>query len=219
MRALLTVPVLMLLLPVNLHAATVVPSTNVSMEPAVVPFGEFRLRVRKEPDPVGWYTEAIFDSGESGAEATIQAVSTLLDPEGSDWYVVNAGEEFSQQSIESGAHIPLMTLTLEFDPGYGHEVWTGADYHPPHNFGLFDDLYLGVVTGLGSSEGGVRSAFGWVLLRVELSQGGLTMIDNVMSYNSPGIIVGTTTVIPEPSTMLMAGVGLVGLAFRRRRNG
>jgi PEP-CTERM motif len=47
--------------------------------------------------------------------------------------------------------------------------------------------------------------------------GVLTMVKNVMSYDSRGIIVGTTTVVPEPITwMLLMGAVAVPHTLRRR---
>jgi hypothetical protein len=42
------------------------------------------------------------------------------------------------------------------------------------------------------------------------------MVENVMSYNSRGIVVGTTTVVPEPVSILSMAWGGVFLAALRR---
>jgi uncharacterized protein (TIGR03382 family) len=43
------------------------------------------------------------------------------------------------------------------------------------------------------------------------------MVENVMSYNSRGIIVGTATAVPEPAaTTVVALAASLGAAFRRR---
>jgi hypothetical protein len=44
------------------------------------------------------------------------------------------------------------------------------------------------------------------------------MVGNVMSYNSRGIIVGTTTVVPEPSTVLSIGMAIALVTLLNRRS-
>jgi hypothetical protein len=49
---------------------------------------------------------------------------------------------------------------------------------------------------------------------------GELVVFNYAIATATGTFEGSSNIIiPEPSTMLMAGMGLVGLAFRRRRNG
>jgi len=49
---------------------------------------------------------------------------------------------------------------------------------------------------------------------------GELVVFNYAIATQTGTFEGSSNIIiPEPSTMLMAGMGLVGLAFRRRRNG
>lgn len=62
-----------------------------------------------------------------------------------------------------------------------------------------NEFYLGVRTGAGFGGNPVppnRTAYGRVHLRPV--NGVLSMVENVMSYNSRGVIVGTTSVVPEP---------------------
>jgi hypothetical protein len=70
------------------------------------------------------------------------------------------------------------------------------------------EFFLGVwVRGYPAGE------YGWVHLR--LTNGVVTMVENVMAYNVPGIIVGTTTVVPEPAALPIA---LAALAMSYARN-
>jgi hypothetical protein len=113
--------------------------------------------------------------------------------EGSDWYVVHPGDAFSQATIAAGRFTPLVTF--------------GPVIHPPASVG--DDFYLGISTGKGFDIPADRTVFGWVHLRQKSD--GRSMVENVMSYASRGIIVGTTTIVPEPAAIAM---GLVsGIAF------
>jgi hypothetical protein len=124
--------------------------------------------------------------------------------EGSDWFLVQPGDTFSAATINAG-QFPVIH---DVNPPHGGEVTVGPG-----------EFYLGVRTGRGfGGPGGKpnRNAYGWVHLRPE--NGMLTMVQNVMSYNSRGIIVGTTTVVPEPSTVLSIGIALsVATLFTRRR--
>jgi hypothetical protein len=126
--------------------------------------------------------------------------------EQSDWYLVQPGDVFSATTINAGK-FPLIFNTTPLQNG---EVPVGSG-----------DFYLGVRTGRGF-EGTIgnpgpprRDAYGWVHLRPV--SGVLTMVGNVMSYNSRGIIVGTKTVVPEPSTVLSIVIAIsVATLFSRR---
>jgi hypothetical protein len=121
--------------------------------------------------------------------------------EGSDWYVVHPGDVFSSTTIAAGEFQPLITF--------------GPTGHPPVAVGS-GDFYLGVNTGLGFDIPDDRTVFGWVHLRQVL--GSLAMVDNVMSYESRGIVVGTSTVVPEPSTTMLLAASLAIAVFSRRRH-
>jgi hypothetical protein len=127
--------------------------------------------------------------------------SDFISPdEGSDWYVVHSGDVFSRATIAAGDFTPLVTF--------------GPTYHPPVNVSS-GDLYLGINTGVGIDIPEDRTAYGWVHLRPN-NFGILTMVENVMSYDSLGIIVGTTTLVPEPATLTM-GLGLYFLILTSTR--
>jgi hypothetical protein len=141
--------------------------------------------------------------------ATISPASGQLD-EGVDVYLVRPGELFNAANIQSGQFEPLISFR--------------AQIHPPVVIGS-GDIYLGLNTGLGFQFTGIgsehfpnRNAFGWMHLRPV--NGALTMVQNVMSYDSRGIIVGTTMLVPEPATIAIAGyacVFLLGAVQRDRR--
>ena len=129
-------------------------------------------------------------------ESTLQGTTTALD-EGSDWYVVHAGDEFSSTTISQNAFAPLITL--------------GPIYYNPVTVDSADDLYLGIATSRGFPIN--RNVFGWV--RLHDVDGILVMIDNAVSYDSPGIYVGTITVVPEPAAVCVVA-GAFALLARRR---
>jgi hypothetical protein len=129
--------------------------------------------------------------------------SVLTADEGSDWFLVQPGDAFSRATINAGQFPTIINL---IPPPAGGEVTVGSG-----------EFYLGVSTGswMTSPDERPRTAYGWVHLRPV--NGVLTMVSNVMSYNSPGIIVGTTTLVPEPATcVLVTAAGLVCLCRRRR---
>ena len=136
-----------------------------------------------------------------GSDLTL--VTMLLD-EGSSWYVVNPGDVFGFSTIASGqfTEIPFGISTF---------IGTG-------------DIYLGVSTYIEGIHNdfcfgpSCRDVFGWVRLSGTLIPGNpdlgveptgrLEMIENAVAYDSRGIIVGTSSIIPEP-----AGLALLWLAM------
>jgi hypothetical protein len=140
------------------------------------------------------------------AAGTLTPTLSSADEE-SDWYFVHPGDIFSTGSIADNSFPLLMDFTT-VPATYGQPLAVGTD-----------DFYLGVRTGVGYSFNGFyhlphRTVYGWVHLQ---SMGGtLTMLGNVMSYDSSGIIVGTTTVVPEPSTLLLLGIGAISLLGYRK---
>jgi hypothetical protein len=117
-----------------------------------------------------------------------------LGPRG-DWSVVPVGSAFGPIAVTTGAYSPLFSET-KFNKSY-----------PPVYVGD-SDFYLGFA---------YNGAYGWAHLVP--AKGSLTMLGNVMSYNSPGIIIGTTTLVPEPITsgILLVGLTTFAVTFRRSR--
>ena len=70
-----------------------------------------------------------------------------------------------------------------------------------------------------------RDAFGWVHFQVlamplpfpAFDDDALVMVENAMSYDSPGIIVGTHMVVPEPATIALTSIAFISLVTLRRR--
>jgi hypothetical protein len=189
-----------------LHAQTIVVNDNITAVPR--PEGIF-FRISKglndalgiDCGPAGCFTSIVlqYDAG------TLRSGVITLD-EQSDWFHVRPGDVFSAATITAG-QFPTI---LNRDPLQNGEVEVGPG-----------EFYLGVRTGLGYSyfdNGNYgppnRNAYGWVRLRPD--NGVLTMVENVMSYNSRGIVVGTTTVVPEPASLATMGVGLLLAIWRLR---
>jgi hypothetical protein len=101
-----------------------------------------------------------------------------------DWYLVSAGDIFSKET--KGAY-PAM--------------FVDRDWGPPVAVGT-SDFYLGVNLD-------ILGAYGWVQLRPMDDM--MTMVANAIAYDSRGIVVGTTQVVPEPISRVMLSVALAGV--------
>ena len=60
-----------------------------------------------------------------------------------------------------------------------------------------------------------QERFGWA--RLKYTATGLQILDQATALGGNGIIAGTTTVLPEPSTLSLIAAGAVGLLFAHRR--
>jgi hypothetical protein len=190
----------------HLHGQTVVPNDNILF--AVDPSGDIGFRVSKyiqhgfgaDCDPVGCFTDISMQYDGQ----TLQPATVTLD-EQSDCFLVAAGVAFTATAVSAG-QFPVIHQTNWPDPAIVGQVVVGPG-----------EFYLGVRTGAGFDGGPPnRTAYGWVRLRP--NDGTLTMVENVMSYNSPGIVVGTTIVVPEPPALAFIGWLLWFLADRNRRD-
>ena len=86
---------------------------------------------------------------------------------------------------------------------------------PDRSFDVpYGNFYFGVRTF--SDFGEDIQGFGWALMNH--SEGGLTLLGSAITYDQPGIIIGTTTTIPEPGVMCLLLPALTILVFARRHN-
>lgn len=99
------------------------------------------------------------------------------------FYVAQFGDVLSASSIDAGKLHALSTELIAVGPG---------------------DFYLGLRVNYGAT------AYGWVHLRPV--NGKLTLVENVMAYYARGIVVGTTTIVPEPTSALLVSVAAIVLA-------
>ena len=186
-----------LFMPSLAGATTVVTNTNILLSDGEVG-ADYTLTVYQdaaETDP----TSIFFDYD----GANVEVVAWNIDEE-SDWYVVDAGDEFTRQNIVGGLFTAIFTTDRPRGP-----IPVGSG-----------DFYLGVSTGQGYDGPGPpsppnRDSFGWVELTNAV--GGLANAGNAIAYEAEGILVGTAIPIPEPSTALLVASGLAGLAAGRRR--
>lgn len=118
--------------------------------------------------------------------------------ESSDWYFADYNNSFTAASISQSAFMAFNQVDQSYNVGFG-------------------DFYLGVNTGNGFQGGSPgREVFGWALLRN--SANGLQLLENAVTYDSPGIRVGTTTTVPEPTTLFLLSLASVGSLSVRRRS-
>jgi hypothetical protein len=204
MRARIVVAVLCAVIASDQSSAQVVINENirfgVSPDPAL---GDYQLATSK---CVTWDAPACSAAQPSihfdYENGVIDARFGFAD-EGIDLFLVQPNDVFSSLTVQTES-IPVI-----------HNL-VPPKSSPPVPVGT-TDFYLGVRTGLGfvppfTPDHVVpnRDVYGWVHLRP--LNGVLTMVENVVSYNSRGIVVGATTVVPEPtSSALVAIAMLLGL--------
>jgi hypothetical protein len=180
----------------DVYAQPIVVNDNVIFRSLAM--NALELSVEKTVDDNTGGTSAWFF--DNRIQQTISGGAMSAD-EGSDWYLVQPGELFSRATIAAG-QFPIVSSLRS---GAFETVNVGPD-----------DFYLGVRTGVGYDYLHDRDAYGWVHLgRTE--SGELTMLENVMSYNNYGIYVGTTEIIPEPSSAALAAIGATLLVRVRRQ--
>lgn len=114
--------------------------------------------------------------------------------EGSELFLVQPGDALTRDT--QGSFLSL----------YG-------TYNTPAQVGR--DFYLGAGTRSGSDPGfswadHAWTSFGWAHFRAD-EQGQLSIVDSAMAFREPGIAVGTLSAVPEASTFVLMGIGLVGM--------
>jgi len=75
--------------------------------------------------------------------------------------------------------------------------------------------YLGISIGQSTDQDSQYLAFAW--LEVKNVGGVMQVLDGALETGGPGLYAGTWTLVPEPSTFALAGLGLAGMLFLRRR--
>ena len=183
---------------------------------SVFPGGEVSFGLPVTADNMQGGTAVRMNYDYDGTSITLTGSNYTLD-EGSSWFFLRAGDALTPGKIAAG----------EYDLIVGHREAT---------FGTLDTFAVSFVpSGLEFFYLGVsrvaydidhadveRSDFGWVKLRLvnpHIPQGTtLQYVESVVAYNSPGIIVGTTQVVPEPTTLVLLFLSCASISqFRRRR--
>jgi hypothetical protein len=172
----------------------VIENTHLTFEPNTIFGADYAATVQQDA-AASTYTQ----TGFTFRSSQLAVVWGNVD-EGSDWYLVSAGDEFDAQTI---AQHRFTILTIGGLPGASISILPG-------------DFYLGVNTGVytGGPPSLARDAYGWVKLHSQA--GALTVVSNAVAYDPNGIIVGTTTIAPEPGWLLAAALVLPSLLARRR---
>ena len=175
----------------------VVTGTNIQISSGGGFLSDYQLTVDQVADR-GDYTSL----GVNFDGSTISAIGLNID-EGSDWYLVSGNDVFSGPNILANAFPYLARVNA----GGGQDL-TSLSVGP-------GNFHLGVATDV-AGPGQPRTAFGWVELAISGTT--LSIVDSAVSYGPPenGIIVGTSTAVPEPSSVLLLGLSLVTFLHRRR---
>ena len=117
------------------------------------------------------------------------------------WNIVQAGDVFSKGAIHSGK---LPALLTPFMGSNFPTLTVGEEFHIATGYGDYNSMNYDVIP-----------IFGWAHFRI--TNGVLTVVDSVLTLDSPGVIVGTTTLAPEPSSLTMIVMPMLVLAALRPR--
>jgi hypothetical protein len=167
--------------------AAVITNSNITLQADGI-VGRFSLTVYQ--NEAGTNPTSIWFDHE-GTNLILRGIGINLD-KGSNWYFANYGDAFGPTTIDSGSFV-LFSLLETFNVGYG-------------------DFYFGVSTGE-SVFPSDYDVFGWAKLRN--SSSGVELLGSAVAYDSGGIIIGTTTIVPEPSAIFLFGTGFMLLKRRR----
>ena len=175
-----------LALAASAHAQIVV-GTNLDFDYA--PFG---LNNNRYVAHVFWTPNPSLDfNWHTGFEYDGQAIRNDIEPSingSGEFYLVQPGDLLSSQTL--GQYPKLSQQPIAVPPG---------------------ELFLGV-----NARGGISGElYGWLHLRRGQDRV-LRVVSNALAFNTSGILVGTTQIVPEPSAWVIMSVGAAGLLMRRR---
>jgi hypothetical protein len=188
--------------PVAIGAPIVVENTNVRLLPDTsFPPANYVFRIGTPP------------FGDDGTSIWVQydsdtiRIATALTDEQAEFFIVQPGDRLTRQAVLTNQFPHLSIGPPPAPPGGGLAFYE-------HNG---NDFHLGISAPVRYLEqpGFPIQEFGWMHLQPDGNE--LKMLANVMSYNSPGIVIGTTTLVPESATWLLAAVGMSSAAIRARR--
>jgi hypothetical protein len=152
------------------------------------------------------YTSIWVDKRDGLGTSILVATSGHADI-GSDYYLVNAGDQFTPENIAAGQ---FQTLYRSDYTGF----YNGSVSIPAQG-----DFYLGIATtGPDPYDQTTwpfpypsnRNVWGWA--HFSNSASGLTLLGSAVAYGEPGIVVGTLTAVPEAGSSALMALGLLGVA-------
>jgi len=120
------------------------------------------------------------------------------------WYVVSQGTAFDPTWISTAT--PFASVPAGQPTSFNGSL-------PLTNGTVF---FMGFWLDTGDNIPGAGDGFGWAKIQYTTSSG-LVLLDTAVENSGHGIIVGTTTVVPEPSLHLLTAMGAAGLLFKRKR--
>ena len=163
------------------------------------------------PNQPGWEIQAWSNPNNTGDGGFLDlTISNLvLSPYngtvgiGHIWYNVGNGAAVDPALVSTGT--PFYALTPRTVP-----PWTPGNIQ----LSLGQDFYLGFILEEGFSN---TFRYGWAHLQLT-SPTTLVLLGNAIEDSGSGIIAGTMTVVPEPSTLSLVAMslGLLAQCFRRR---
>lgn len=128
--------------------------------------------------------------------------------EGVRVFLVNANDPVSSQAIQANSYPELIQSGI-------YAIPNGADFY----VGLYTGYNPWVIVNGSPVYTGIYTdpMFGWAELFN--NNGTLQLVDGALAYGSQGIYAGTTTIIPEPGTLSVFGLGALLLGLRWHRKG
>jgi len=165
-------------------------------------------------NPDIWIDALAADSGEDRWQSTLAGaaggdIATTLGG-------VSVTEGFGLDPGLDGTVTPFLYRDVLYDAVPDAYLFAQIDIQATGGVGSSTDLYIVVGSGLVSPEGGALNP-----MPVRFGVDEPLVIQGNDQQNAPGqrsdVADGTVTIIPEPATMVLLGVGVLGLSVRKRR--
>jgi len=174
-------------------------------------------------------------SSPTSANFTVTGLGVSLDASGGDWFIAQAGQIFSPDSIASGQFDSLnSSFSFDVPPGQFFQETDLTELFASQTLNALQatQFYIGVATTssddvpdgvfVGSPDFPPRDIFGWALIEVgasffDDSFRSIELLDSAVAFDAGNIIIGQNAfAIPEPSSGIVLAT-LLGLGVARRR--